>query len=151
MPARLDRAFCQFCPRRFASPSRSDGKHFRNKPLACIAGYTIIALVFVGTMGLAYLLARKEAPVLAGVPPARIQPMADVSPAESGCSGTRVACKSQPARLPLQFPVSFVAAGLCWLCREIGTAAGIAFMSTNLSAPHNGVCNGRNRRPIFAN
>ena len=58
-----------------------------------VAGYTIIALVFVGTMGLAYLLGRKQRTVAAGV-----------SPAESGCSGMRVACKSQPARLPLQFP-----------------------------------------------
>ena len=29
-----DRAFCQFCARRFSSPSRSDGKHFRGEPLA---------------------------------------------------------------------------------------------------------------------
>jgi exosortase len=77
------------------------------------AGYTIIALVFVGTMGLAYLLGRKKAPVVASV-----------SPAESGCSGTRVACKSQPARLPLQFPAPYLTAALCWLLFiEIGTAA----------------------------
>src|SRR5947208_3666362 len=56
-----------------------------------IAGYSIIAFVFVATLALAYLLGKKRAPVVAGVPPV-----------ESGCSGTRVACKSQPTRLPLQ-------------------------------------------------
>ena len=73
-------------------------------------------------MGLAYLLGRKKSPVVAGV-----------SPAESGCSGTRVACKSQPTRLPLQFPVSFVAAALCWLLFvEIGTASWYRVHERNL-------------------
>jgi exosortase len=87
-----------------------------------IAGYTIIALVFVGTMGLAYLLGRKQRTVAAGV-----------SPAESGCSGMRVACKSQPARLPLQFPVLCLVAALCWLLFvEIGTAAWYRLHERNL-------------------
>jgi exosortase len=98
-----------------------------------VAGYTILVVVFLGTMGIAYLLGRKKATVAAGVSPARIQPMAGVPPAESGCSGTRVACKSQPTRLPLQFPVSFVAAALCWLLLvEIGTAAWYRVHETNL-------------------
>ena len=106
-----------------------------------IAGYTIIALVFVGTMGLAYLLGRKQRTVAAGV-----------SPAESGCSGMRVACKSQPARLPLQFPAPYLTAALCWLLFvEIGTAAGIAFTNAISSAEYVGVCNGPNSRRTFAN
>src|SRR5207247_536124 len=54
-----------------------------------IAGYTIVALVFIGTLGLAYLLGRKKHSdaVVAGVPPA---PMAQL----------------QPTRLPLQNPVA---------------------------------------------
>ena len=79
-----------------------------------IAGYSIIALVFVATLAFAYLLGRRKTSnsVAAGV-----------SPAESGCSGTRVACKSQPSLLPLQLPVSFVTGALCWLLLvELGTA-----------------------------
>jgi exosortase len=80
-----------------------------------VAGYTIVALVFVGTMVLAYLLGRTN------------------RPAESGCSGTRVACKSQPARLPLQFPAFYLGAALCWLFFvEIGTAAWYRVHETNL-------------------
>ena len=53
-----------------------------------IVGYTIVALVFVATMGLAYLLGRKSsnAVVQAGVSPAKIQ-------------------TPQPTRLPLQASV----------------------------------------------
>src|SRR5262249_17369069 len=79
-----------------------------------IAGYSIIALVFVATLAFAYLLGRRKTSnsVAAGV-----------SPAESGCSGTRVACKSQRSLLPLQLPVSFVTGALCWLLLvELGTA-----------------------------
>ena len=54
-----------------------------------IAGYSIIALVFVATLGLAYLLGRRKASVVAGVPPA-----------ESGFM--------QPTRLPLQFQMSYI-------------------------------------------
>src|SRR5439155_5664524 len=87
-----------------------------------IAGYTIIALVFVGTMGLAYLLRKKNSSTVA-----------DGSPAQSGCSGTRVACKSQPTRLPLQFPVFYLAAALCWLLFiEVATAAWYRIHETNL-------------------
>src|SRR5438874_6920202 len=87
-----------------------------------IAGYSIIAFVFVATLALAYLLGRKRAPVAAGVPPA-----------ESGCSGTRVACKSRPTRLPLQFPVSLVTVALCWLLFiEIGTTAWYRLHERNL-------------------
>jgi exosortase len=87
-----------------------------------IAGYTIIALVFVATLALAYLLGKHNRTVAAGV-----------SPAESGCSGTRVACKSQPARLPLQLVVFYLAAALCWLLFvEIATAAWYRVHETNL-------------------
>ena len=109
-----------------------------------VAGYTIIALVFVGTMGLAYLVGRTNRPVVAGVSPAKPKsregwspakpkPREGVLPAESGCSGTRVACKSQPARLPLQLPAFYLAAALCWLFFvEIGTAAWYRVHETNL-------------------
>jgi len=70
-----------------------------------IAGYTIIGLVFVGTMGLAYLLGRTNRTVVAGVSPAKTK-------------------KLQPARLPLQPSAPYLAAVLCWLLFvEIGTAA----------------------------
>jgi exosortase len=78
-----------------------------------IAGYTIIALVFVGTMVLAYLLGRKKAPVVAGVSPAKMQ--------------------VQPARLPLQLSAGFLGAALCWLLLvEIGTAAWYRVHERNL-------------------
>jgi exosortase/archaeosortase family protein len=79
-----------------------------------IAGYSIIALVFVGTMALAYLLGRKPAAVVAGV-----------SPTESK--------SSQPRSLRLQLPLSFVLAALCWLMFvEIGTAAWYRSHEVNL-------------------
>ena len=79
-----------------------------------IAGYTIIALVFFGTIGLAYLLGRKKATVAAGVPPAESRP-------------------PQPTRLPLQLPISYVAAALCWLLFvEIGTASWYRLHERNL-------------------
>ena len=114
-----------------ATKSISEAGHWHDT-----AGYTIIMLVFVSTMGLAYWLGRKKAPVVAGVP-AEPKPGEGWSPAESGCSGTRVACKSQPTRLPLQFPMSFVAAALCWLLLvEIGTASWYRLHERNLvSAP----------------
>ena len=110
-----------------ATKSISEAGHWHDT-----AGYTIIMLVFVSTMGLAYWLGRKKAPVVAGVP-AEPKPGEGWSPAESGCSGTRVACKSQPTRLPLQFPISFVAAALCWLLLvEIGTASWYRVHERNL-------------------
>jgi exosortase/archaeosortase family protein len=87
-----------------------------------IAGYTIIALVFVGTMVLAYLLGKSEvrnpkSAVVAGVSPANMK-------------------ESEPTRLPLQIPAYFVIFALCWLLFvEVGTA---------------GMCNGPNSRRIFA-
>lgn len=78
-----------------------------------IAGYSIIALVFLATLALAYLLGRKGAPVVAGVPPA--------------------AKGSQPTRLPLPFPVSCLATALCWLLIiEIGTASWYRVHERNL-------------------
>jgi exosortase/archaeosortase family protein len=77
-----------------------------------VAGYTIIALVFVGALGLAYLLGRKKPSdaVVAGVPPATMEQL-------------------QPTRLPLQSPVapwSFRTSGfvfaLCWIVAvDLGT------------------------------
>jgi exosortase len=76
-----------------------------------IAGYTIVALVFTGTLGLAYLLGRKKHSdaVVTGVPPA---PMEEL----------------QPTRLPLQSPVapwssptSYLVFALCWIAAiELG-------------------------------
>src|SRR5215217_3880644 len=78
-----------------------------------IAGYTILALVFVGTMALAYWLGRRKT-VAAGVSPAKIK-------------------ESQPARLPLQGLGRLVAAALCWLLFvEIGTAAWYRVHERNL-------------------
>jgi exosortase len=90
-----------------------------------IAGYTIIALVFVGTMGLAYLLGNSEGKrkkeegksrtVVAGV-------LATPKLGEGGSPAHTN--KSQPARLPLQFSAPYLIAALCWLLFiEIGTAA----------------------------
>jgi hypothetical protein len=79
-----------------------------------IAGYSIVAFVFVATLALAYFLGRKKPPVVAGVPPAE--------------SGPR-----QPTRLPLQFPISYLAAALSWLLLvEIGTAAWYRLHERNL-------------------
>jgi exosortase len=82
-----------------------------------VAGYTILVVVFLGTMGLAYLLARKKASVAAGVTPATMQ--------------------LQPARLPLQVPAFYLAAALCWLLLvEVGTAGWYHLHERNLvSAP----------------
>ena len=88
-----------------------------------VAGYTIIALVFLSTMGLAYVLGRAQGrrkkeeggnqTVVAGVSPARK--------------------RLQPARLPLQVPGSYVAAALCWLLFvEIGIAGWYRAHETNL-------------------
>jgi exosortase len=79
-----------------------------------VAGYTILGLVFLGTLGLAYLLGRKKpsAAVVAGVPPATIE-------------------QSQPTRLPLQspvapwsFPTSYLLSALCWI---VAVEAGAQF------------------------
>jgi exosortase len=88
-----------------------------------VAGYTILALVFFGTIGLAYLLGRKKATVAAGVP-AKPKPGEGWSPAMN---------ESQPARLSLRVPASYLAAALCWLLFvEIGTAAWYRVHERNL-------------------
>ena len=70
-----------------------------------VAGYAILGLVFVGTLGLAYLVGRKKPSdaVVAGVLPLTME-------------------KLQPTRLPLQssvapssFRASYFAFALCWL------------------------------------
>src|SRR5205823_11143186 len=79
-----------------------------------VAGYSIVTLVFLATLGFAYLLGRKKAPVVAGVPPA-----------ESG--------PPQPARLPLQFPVTYLATAICWLLFvEVGTVSWYRLHERNL-------------------
>ncbi len=79
-----------------------------------IAGYSIIAFVFVATLALAYFLGRKKPPVVAGVPPA-----------EPG--------SPQPTRLPLQFSARYALAALCWLLFvQIGTTAWYRLHERNL-------------------
>jgi exosortase len=104
-----------------------------------VAGYIIIALVFVGTMGLAYLLGRRKPadPVVAGVPPARIQPMAGVPAKPKPREGWSPAImRLQPRKLsglPLQFPAPYLTAALCWLLFiEIGTAGWYRLHERNL-------------------
>jgi exosortase len=78
-----------------------------------IAGYSIIAFVFVATLAVAYLLGRKKAPVAAGV--------------------SHATPKLQPTRLPLQLRTSLLVAALCWLMFvEIGTAAWYRLHERNL-------------------
>src|SRR5262249_44320607 len=78
-----------------------------------IAGYTIIALVFVGTMGLAHLLGSRKT-VAAGVSPANTN-------------------DAQRARLPQQIPAALLTAALCWLLFvEIGSAAWYRIHERNL-------------------
>ena len=146
-----DRASRQFYPRRFfgqvaATKSISEVGRWHD-----IAGYTIIALVFVGTMGLAYWLGRKKPHCSGRACPERQSN--GLSPAESGCSGTRVACKSQPARLPLQFPAFYLAGGplLALACRDWN--CGMVSRSRTQSCQRGtlGVCVGPNSRRIFAN
>jgi exosortase len=81
-----------------------------------IAGYSIIAVVFVATLAIAYLLSRSKPDnsVAAGVPPPE----------------SRFA---QPTRLPLQLPVSYLTVALCWLLFiEVGTAAWYRLHERNL-------------------
>jgi exosortase len=78
-----------------------------------IAGYSIIAFVFVATLVLAYLLGKQHRIVAAGVSPAKMQ--------------------VQPTRLPLQFSAWYVLAALCWLLFiEIGTTAWYRLHERNL-------------------
>src|SRR5438034_4297267 len=90
-----------------------------------IAGYTIVALVFIGTLGLAYALGKRKPPdaVVAGVPPAPME-------------------ESQPTRLPLQrpvapwsFPVSCIVFALCWIAAvEFGAHFWYGVHESNLVA-----------------
>jgi exosortase len=78
-----------------------------------IAGYSIIAFVFVATLALAYLLGKHNRTVAAGVSPAKML--------------------VQPTRLPLQFSAWYVLAALCWLLFiEIGTASWYGLHERNL-------------------
>src|SRR5438552_3886519 len=78
-----------------------------------IAGYSIIAFVFVATLALAYLLGKHNRTVAAGVSPAKMQ--------------------VQPTRPPLQFSARYVLAALCWLLFiEIGTTAWYRLHERNL-------------------
>jgi exosortase len=78
-----------------------------------IAGYSIIAFVFVATLALAYLLGKHNRTVAAGVSPAEME--------------------VQPTRLPLQFSARYVLAALCWLLLvEIGTTAWYRLHERNL-------------------
>ncbi len=78
-----------------------------------MAGYSIIAFVFVATLALAYLLGKHNRTVAAGVSPAKMQ--------------------MQPTRLPLQFSARYVLAALCWLLFiQIGTASWYRLHERNL-------------------
>ena len=87
-----------------------------------IAGYSIIALIFIATMGVAYLLARK--------------PDGGRSSSDAGLAELAPPNASRPRKVsgsPLQLPVSFVAAALCWLLFvEIGTASWYRLHERNL-------------------
>src|SRR5437764_868581 len=78
-----------------------------------IAGYSIIAFVFVATLALAYLLGKHNRTVVACVSPAKMQ--------------------VQPTRLPLQFSAWYMLAALYWLLFiEIGTTAWYRLHERNL-------------------
>src|SRR5882757_1201960 len=78
-----------------------------------IAGYSIIAFVFVAALALAYLLGKHNRTVAAGVSRAKMQ--------------------VQPTRLPIQFSAWYVLAALCWLLfTEIGTASWYRLHERNL-------------------
>jgi len=89
-----------------------------------VAGYTIVAFVFLGTIGLAHLLGRKKPPVVAGVSPAR----ARLQPTRHGTSPS-----DWRTQLPLRFPAFYLAIALCWLLFiEIGTAGWYRIHESNL-------------------
>ena len=108
-----------------------------------VAGYTIIALVFVehdGTRLRAWKSTRKKE---------------EGRRRKSDCSGRRVACEKTIAAGtaastgPRLISSPQRSAGSC-LSRS-GLLHGIASMKPILSAAYAGPCNGRNRRPTFAN
>jgi len=93
-----------------------------------IAGYSIIALVFVATIGFAYLLGNsdgkrkkeegKSRTVVAGVPPAEIGELQ----------------RRKLSGLALQIPAFYLAASLCWLLLiEVASAAWYRVHEKNLT------------------
>ena len=88
-----------------------------------IAGYSIIAFVFVATLALAYLLGKHKHTVAAGV----------LATPKLGEGGSPAKMQVQPTRLPLQFSARYVLAALCWLLFiEIGTASWYRLHERNL-------------------
>src|SRR5947207_5010126 len=83
-----------------ATENISEVKRWHN-----LAGYAILGLVFVGTLGLAYLLGRKKPSdaVVAGVSPANMGQL----------QSTRVPLQSPGTSLP--FPASYFLFALCWI------------------------------------
>jgi exosortase len=87
-----------------------------------IAGYTIIAVIFVGTMGLAYLLGRSHRK-------SGFQPESSGTACSLPISQTRCPL-NESGRMPA---LPFLAAALCWLLFvEIGTAAWYRLHERNL-------------------
>ena len=107
-----------------------------------IAGYTIVALVFVGPMALGVLARPRNLQMLKWQDRHGTSPTdGDASPAESE-HRSRSGCLSGPQCL--------FAAALCWLfLQKSEQRHGIASTKPILSAPRVGVCNGPNRRPNF--
>ena len=104
-----------------------------------VAGYTIIALVFVSTMGLAYLLGKSE-----------------IRNRKSG--NRRSELRSREVRSQRSVVGGLLSVVHTSLQRSAGSCLsrsgllhGIAPMKPILSAAYAGPCNGRNRRPTFAN
>jgi len=89
-----------------------------------VAGYTIIALVFVGTMGLAYLLGKSE------IRPVRRSLIEGGNPqSEVRDPNSQSAIRNPPSAIA----VSVVVAALCWLLFvEIGISAWYSAHETNL-------------------
>jgi exosortase len=101
-----------------------------------IAGYSIIALVFLATMAIAYFLGRRKTnnSVGAGVP-AKPKPGEGWSPAKMQLQPARHGTSPSDwrTRLPLQLPAFYLAAALCWLLFvEIGTASWYRLHERNL-------------------
>ena len=105
-----------------------------------VAGYTIIALVFLSTMGLAYLAWKIRNPKSEiRNPEVTSFQKSEVRGQRSVVGGLLSVVHTSPQR----------SAGSC-LSRS-GLLHGIAPMKPILSAAYAGPCNGRNRRPTFAN
>ena len=108
-----------------------------------VAGYTIIALVFFTTMGLAYLLGRAQ-----GRRKKRRRRKSDCQ--WQACRLRENDCSRHGCLYRSPAPISPQrSAGSC-LSRS-GLLHGIAPMKPILSAAYAGPCNGRNKRQTFAN